>query len=248
MRAAIGAVIMGLSLTTVPALAGGFTVTDCRPHDPAQEAADAALIDQAVPLMQAHDQAALAALRPEVDAALSHAPDVATLPEQCGNTIVIYSGDTRVFFAARDRIGRDPRFAGANIQLRAAMPYATLGFIAGWIAYEQGDLDGAARAYGKGLLNEPADPNLASEYGNVLARQGQFADALTFLDGFLAANPGLDPIPAAQLQRRRGYALAELQRYDEALAAYNESLRLDPTNPAAASEIDYINRKKTLRN
>jgi tetratricopeptide (TPR) repeat protein len=249
MRTAVGAMIMGLALTAASAMAGpGLSVTDCQPHDPAREAADAALIDQAVPLMQAHDLAALTALSPMIAAALDHAPDVATLPEQCGNTIVIRSGDTEAFLSLRERIGGDPRFAGANIQLRPALPYATLGYIAGWIAYEQGDLDGAVKAYEKGLRNDPANASLASEYSNALAHAGRLPDALTYTDGFLAANPGLDPATAAQLLRRRGYILTELQRYDDALAAYSESQRLDPANASAASEIAYINRKKALRN
>lgn len=248
-RAGIGAMIMGLALAAGSAMAApGIAVTDCQPHDPTQEAADAALIDQAVPLMQAHDLAALTALSPAIATALGHAPDTAALPERCGNTIVIHSGDTEAFFALREQIGRDPRFAGTNIQLRPALPYATLGFVAGWIAYEQGDLDGAVKAYEKGLRNDPGNANLASEYSNALARAGRLSDALTFTDGFLAANPGIDPGLTAQLLRRRGYVLAELQRYDDALAAYGDSQRLDPTNASAASEIAYINRKKALRN
>lgn len=246
MKSAMAAVGLCLGLAAMPAFAQN--ITDCQPHDPVQEAADAALIDRAVPLMQARDHAGLAAIRPEVDAALAHAPDLPSLPEQCGNTIVVYSGDPRAIAAVRDRIGSDPRFAGVGIQLRAGLPYATLGFVAGWIAYEQGDLDGASKAYQKGLLNDPGNANLASEYSYTLARLGRAAEALTFIDAFLAGHPGIDSAMTAQLLRRRGYALTELDRYDDALAAYGDSLRLEPANTVATSEIAYINRKKALQN
>lgn len=246
MKSAAAAILMCLGLASAPALAQ--TVTDCRPHDPVQEAADSDLIDKAVPLMQAHDLDGLAALRPGIDAALGRAPDIATIPEMCGNTVVIYSSDTRTFLIARAQIARDPRFKGLSIQLRPDLPYARLGFVAGWIAYEQGDFEAAAKGYEKGLKNDPADPNLASEYSNALSRAGRPADALTFTEAYIAANPGLAPDQIAQMLRRKGYALTELERYDDALAAYDESLRFDPASPVAASEIAYINRKKTLRN
>lgn len=250
----VAAVAMGSGLVVTPAFAGAAdivtanTVTDCQPHDAAQEAADSALIATVVPLMQVHDLTALTALRPTVEAALSHAPDRPSLPEVCGNTIVIYSSDTETFLARRARLGSDPRFAGAVFQMRQALPYATLGYISGWIAYEQGDTDAAITAYRKGLANDPASADLALEYSNALAHGDKAADVVAFLDDFLAANPDLDPLVTARLQRRRGYALADLQRFDDALAACEVSLRLDPANPATAAEIVEINRKKALRN
>lgn len=249
MKSVVAAVALGFSLAAAPVWAGtGNGVTDCRAHDPAQEAADTDLIAKAVPLMQAHDLSALTTLRPEVEAALGHAPDQANQPEMCGNTIVIRSADTETFLAQREQISRDPRFAGVAFQMRADMPYATLGYISGWIAYEQGDIDAAVKAYQKGLLNDPASADLALEYSNALARGDREADAAAFLDSFLAANPDLDPQVIAHLQRRRGHALAELQRFDDALAACEVSLRLDPGNSATAAEIAEINRKKALRN
>ncbi len=248
MKSAVATAVLCLGLAAMPALAETADVTDCRPHDAAQEAADMVLIDKAVPLMQTHDLAGLTALRPEIDAALSRAPDVAPAPEMCGTTIFLYSGDTRVFLIWSTQIARDSRLRGMNIQLRPELPYARLGFVAGWIDYDAGNVEAAVRNYEKGLRNDPRDANLASEYSNALSRTGRAGFALTFIDGFMAANPGLPPEEAALLLRRRGYALTELARYDDALAAYEESQRVDPAAPVPATEIDYINRKKTLRN
>ena len=40
--------------------------------------------------------------------------------------------------------------------------------------------------------------------------------------------------------RNRGYALTELRRLDEAQAAYEASLTLDPANALAENELRYI--------
>lgn len=44
----------------------------------------------------------------------------------------------------------------------------------------------------------------------------------------------------AHLQRGRGFALTELGRLDEAEAAYNEALKIDPNDDRAKHELEYI--------
>jgi hypothetical protein len=50
----------------------------------------------------------------------------------------------------------------------------------------------------------------------------------------------LDDAMRAHVLRGRGYALTELNRLDEAEQAYNDSLKYEPGNTRAQSELRYI--------
>jgi tetratricopeptide (TPR) repeat protein len=92
-----------------------------------------------------------------------------------------------------------------------------------------------------GLRFEPDYVDLIGERGAALMLLHRPAEMLandkTGLDGLDAE---LKPKSTARLWRGQGYALTELKRYDEAVAAYMASLKLDPGNPLALSEINYI--------
>lgn len=61
-----------------------------------------------------------------------------------------------------------------------------------------------------------------------LLQNGQFAEALSFLDQAAQLDPN-----EAETAILRGVALAQLQRSQEATTAFREAIRLSPTNPKA---------------
>ena len=78
-----------------------------------------------------------------------------------------------------------------------------------------------------------------SERGAALMALKRWPEALAdYEDGLKLA--GLDDKSKARLHRGRGFALTELGRLDEAEAAYRTSLQLDPGNPIAVGELNYI--------
>jgi tetratricopeptide (TPR) repeat protein len=82
-------------------------------------------------------------------------------------------------------------------------------------------------------------PALLGERDAALAALHRPADALADSDEGLRL-PQLTDSHRARFLRGRGFALTELNRLDEAEAAYNDSLKIDPNNPIALRELQYI--------
>lgn len=240
-----------------PGTAGlDMTVIDCQPHNAAQESADMDLAAKAFDAISKANQTggadqltALNAMLPGLETALAHAPDKPSLPEHCGDTIVLYSDDMMQMLVLSAAVDKNKDMISKNggatkVEQREPLPYALLAFAVGWIKFEQGDYAGADAADRKGLLNDPNDALLASEDSYALAKLGRSQEAYDAAAGFLAAHPGLDDANHALLLRREGYALIDLNRLDEAQAAYEQSLKLDPGNAAALGDLDYIKQQR----
>ena len=86
-------------------------------------------------------------------------------------------------------------------------------------------------------------PHLFSERATAYAQLRRFDEALATYDTAmtLAADTNADK---ARFLRGRGYVLTEQNRLEEAEAAYNDSLKLEPGNPLATRELAYIERLK----
>ena len=216
----------------------------CRFHDTELEQADRDRAVKALTAMQGQDLAAVDAMMLDLHAALARAPDAPAKPELCGDSLEIYSDDLNDLLKTNALLAGDPAVANLKGVLKGAMPYGSLGFIIGWIEYEHADYVSAERDYARGLLNAPADPNLEGQYALTLCKLSRPQDALASDDAFLAAHSDLSDLDRAALLRKRGYALVDLNRLDEAEAAYNQSLTLDPNNDTALGELDYIRQQR----
>jgi tetratricopeptide (TPR) repeat protein len=114
---------------------------------------------------------------------------------------------------------------------------------------EIGRFDDAFRVLDKGMtMSVLVDlkfgnhlPLLASERALSLARLGRLPDALAAYDEGLKL-AAIDDKGKARMHRGRGYVLTEMERLDEAEAAYRESLKFEPDNKIAKGELDYILR------
>ncbi|ESQ90035.1 hypothetical protein ABAC460_09720 [Asticcacaulis sp. AC460] len=219
-------------------------VVDCRTHDEAQEKKDTELTLKALEAMNAGGVDRAWRLLPELEAALARAPDVPSLPERCGDTIHIYDDDMMLLLAMTAYVTSTPELKNVSVVQHEALPYGSLGFIVGWLYYEKKDFGAAHRAYAKGRLNNPDDYVLVAEDSLALAHMHRSREALDLLDAFIAGHPDLEDDELAALQRKRGYTLIELDRNDEAEAAYKESLRLEPDNSTAKAELDYITQQR----
>ncbi len=227
------------------ALAGKYQVVACRTHDQAQEKADNELALTALQLLNKGDIASAQALMPQLRAAQARSPDVAPTAERCGDAINIYSDSTADLLLVSGLLGNIPEAAKVTVTLKGAPPYGPISFVIGWIEYEHKDFEAALKDYERARLNEPDSLALASEISSTLSMLGRAQDSYDAAAAFLAAHPSLSDKDKATLLRREGYALIDLGRLDDAEAAYNQSLKLDPGNATALGDLDYIRQQRS---
>ncbi|CAN0573733.1 unnamed protein product [Laminaria digitata] len=90
-------------------------------------------------------------------------------------------------------------------------------------AYRAGDFAAAEAAYRRLLEQNPADVDARMTLGVVLRRLGRLDEAITMLEGAVAAAPDDFKVFA-----NLGLALQTAKRLDEAIAAYRRAYRLEP--------------------
>lgn len=126
-------------------------------------------------------------------------------------------------------------------------PYSILSLYLGSYYNEIGRHEEAVRVLDRGLALNAAHgsefaetlPSLISERAVALAQLKRFPEALEGYESGLRL-PGVEDRDKARMLRGRGYVLTELGRLDEAEAAYQESLKLEPGNRIALNELEYI--------
>ena len=125
--------------------------------------------------------------------------------------------------------------------------YGMAAFLLGSLAVEKRQPEEALVWLERGLSFQPDNLMLVTEKGSAMILQHRFAEAIAFYD----AQPPLDflaglanPDAEARILRSRGFCLTELNRLDEAEAAYVKSLELEPDHGGAKAELDYIRKLK----
>ena len=116
---------------------------------------------------------------------------------------------------------------------------------------ETGKPQDAVRVLDKGLaLSINPQAALGAHVGAMLGEKGfalgslkRYGDALAVYDRGLA-NKAVVPPDRARLYRGRGFVLTEMDRLDDAQAAYRASLQIEPDNPRALAELNYIAKLK----
>ncbi len=136
---------------------------------------------------------------------------------------------------------------GENKAIAAFNTYGTAAFLLGTLAVEHRQPEEALVWLERGLAFQPDNLMLVTEKGSALILQHRFAEALAFYD----ARPPMDlldtlanPDGEARIERSRGFCLTELNRLDEAEAAYLKSLELEPDHGGAKAELAYIRKLK----
>jgi len=144
--------------------------------------------------------------------------------------------------AARNAEGKP---AGETHVFQALNVYPQASLLLGSLANETRDYKEAIKVLDQGLAFQPLNAALTAERNASLMQLKRFAEVLTSVDAVLAnalSPPGADV--HARLLRNKGYALGELNRLDEAEAAYKDSLNLAPNHPTALNELNYLARLK----
>jgi tetratricopeptide (TPR) repeat protein len=107
---------------------------------------------------------------------------------------------------------------------------AELGQLCGWLAYDAGDFGLAQRYYIAGLRaahtadDRPLGAHILATMANQAARQGQPAEAVTFIETALAGARGrATPALLAELHFRQAYAFASLRDTSACTAAISQA-------------------------
>ena len=203
---------------------------------------DQALLRQTVADVQAGGILALKSHVPALEQALDGAQLVWYGKD---NTIVLTDGLAETI-AATAALANDKTHKTQHVDAMES-PYQTMSLFLGSYYDEIGRPQDALRVLDKGLalsalpgVNLGAHrPYLVCERGAALNGLKRWNDALAnYDDGLKAGNA--PALVRAIMYRGRGFDLTELNRLDEAKAAYEESLKLDPGNSVALHELAYI--------
>ncbi|HXQ44987.1 MAG TPA: tetratricopeptide repeat protein [Caulobacteraceae bacterium] len=236
----VSAVIMAACLVGQHAAAGQTPppATTAAPWDRDQAVVDAAQRDL--------DSGGIAALGPHLDdlwRVVRDAPQPFDKVQERDGKIVYLADDMADFLTyAAGRIAALKAAGKTGADTDVVMepdPYPVASLFIGSYLNEVGRSEEAVAALDTGLGFEPANPLLISEKGAAYLALHQWDAALATYSGGVSAE-GLRASDRARLLRGKGEALIELKRYDEAVAAYQVSLQLEPGNAIALNELAYI--------
>lgn len=208
----------------------------CPEAPAAREAEDEAIVQRA---LDAYSRRGFSALTPHVPAleiVLANAPACYPALEQRGDVFLLRAINPRN--AARLlRRSNGAEKGGRRIEQRLSI-YPLAALLLGSHSVEHGDFARGLDQLNRGLALQPEEPVLLFERAaalNGLRRYDEVAASMqTMLGGEIAA------FDRARALRVLGIALIDLNRLDDAEAALNQSIALEPNNPSARNELIYI--------
>lgn len=229
---------------------GGVTprlnISPCQTPDKDAEAKAQAVADKFQAALRAGDRPGILNLVPEMEAVMATAPAPVYL-ERCDSNINVYTSNMTaalmvgVMAAGGDKDDK----AKINVNIAGATPYAIIAFGLGWAYADRKEFGLCITVLEDGLKRDPFDEAMIAEHLFCLAQAGRNEETIEAADQHLGNfMTGLSDPGRAAILRRKGYALIELNRWDEAEEAYKESLKLDPKNQIAKGELTFIKQQK----
>lgn len=230
--------------TPEPAVAAATAVP--APEMSHQEKQDHDLFLRASADFQRRGHSGLARHIPALRQALDRMPaDYGQMVEQDGRTIVRVSdpGDVLIMLTALAASDEKRRQSPGGA---AAMPnvYGDITLMLASDAVETRRYEEGIAYLDRTLKIQPQNWMLLSEKAAALQGLARWEEALTLADDALASPDLLMILHRGPFYRRRGFSLIELGRLDEAKAAYEAALELDPEDANAKRELEYIAQLK----
>lgn len=118
--------------------------------------------------------------------------------------------------------------------------YSRACYLLAYIAVEEGNPQAAFQALQQGLELEPDHPHLWCEMGHLLQLLQRHGDALQCYQRAESVRAWASPEQKGRALRGQGINLIDLGRLDEAEAAFQRSLEVEPNHPNALHELGYI--------
>lgn len=210
---------------------------------------DVATYLAAQPDLRAGSIKALAPHVAEFEAALAHGrqffPDGATLDH---HKYVMADGPTENLLVTLAAAAKTPDGAATMVTVVPNI-YPLISLELGSYYNQTGRPQDAVRVLDEGLALTPSPEGavgahagaMMSEKGAALGALKHYPEALDVFDQALASHV-LTARDRARLDRGKGFVFTEMNRLDEAEAAFRDSLQQEPGNPRALSELGYIAR------
>jgi tetratricopeptide (TPR) repeat protein len=241
---------IGLLLALIwAAPAWGLTLADVPPL-PMKD--DFILASKMTPRLERDGIKAMAPYVADVEAALQRAPAFfpdGVVAEGKRYMLVDGEGEIEIALARAKDLAENDGTTGAAMPL--ANPYALMGHELGVYYDEIGQFEDGVRVLDQTLALSPDPaafkggtmPGMLIEKSFALTELKRYDEALAVCD-ILLGIPTLTTQDRSRAYRGKGFVFTETDRLDEALDAYRESLKLEPANPRALNEVQYIERLK----
>jgi tetratricopeptide (TPR) repeat protein len=226
-----------------PAASPAFVVASCPENTAApDEAEDQRLLGRIYTAFGAAGFPAIRAYLPRLREAMEHAPACYPQVEMRGQSIIVRSTDQQEYLTLSILAAGVVAQGGGHVTVsQAPNAYAEISLMLGSYANENHNFDEAISWLDRGLALQPENQFLISEKATALSALSRKQEAYDLLRAALD-NPMALTLDRARFQRMAGVILIDLDRLDEAEAALNESIRLQPNNPTARNELAYIAR------
>ncbi len=186
------------------------------------------------------------AMVPALEDVASRTPDAYPQIERKGDRVIVRASGLDQGLIPALIAGATGKDANPSGPTRVDIEYNTYGqaiFLLGSAAVEARDMRKATFWLDKGLALQPDNLMLVTEKGMVLTVQKRHAEALALYEATFENASGMllgDKQGKARLLRAKGFTLIELNRLDEAEAAYKASREIEPDHGGAKHELAYI--------
>jgi tetratricopeptide (TPR) repeat protein len=199
------------------------------------ETADAEQVDQAVEAIEAGDLDAAEALLLPLVARIPSDHRISWEEEDGTQCIRFWDQVAFLHYVTWQREQGEERSVvwALNVYPRAC-------FHLGYICVHRRQFGRALEYLERALRLEPGNPQVLCEKAQALAHLGRLPAALALFEQVREIGPLVNARDLALAHRGRGFVLIELQRLDEAEAAFQASLELEPDSRLAINELEYI--------
>lgn len=120
--------------------------------------------------------------------------------------------------------------------------YSKAYYLLAYIAIESRNAKEATAYIDRALQLEPDHPTLLLEKGLIFQVSGRHEEAIRYFEMVSDSKGCRTDYEKARALRSRGVSLIDLGKLDEAEQAFNESLKIAPSNKLALNELAYIRR------
>ncbi len=207
-----------------------------------QEAADLEVANAALTAMQTSGYRGLRPHLGKLQDALSHAPaSYPAIEKQANGDYIVRAEDmTDGITLSVVAAGLAGEKNGKGNVIQRPNVYPMIAMMLGSNAVEHRDFATAHAWLDRGLALQPDNWSLLAEKAAAYIGQGKWTETLALADKALASNDLLLSMHRDVMLRKRGYALVELGRLDEAQKAYEEALAANPDDATSKNELEYI--------